>query len=350
MLRGGWGRCMKFDAAIKSVREIEEPKTMSGKGIRVEIFVSKGFCDHEVSSVTHTLNKANDLLQRKVFQVRFVSDKPGLVSGRGGQLVRAEPAIDDHGFSEMMFVVGGTGVGRSDWMRRVRQMQRQARSVVLLSDAATHYIKTTKAIDGNVTTHWRHAETLRETGYYPNLTDTLAEKCNGIITAAGSAATPELVVGLISPYLESVQIAELANLLLLPAVRKSSADQPKDVGQNTGLFNRRVSEVIQVMEANIADRVDMESLAKEVGMSCRQIERIFREVFDQSPGKFYKQMRTKKAWALIDETLLPLSDIAVATGFGTVSTMSKSVQAAYGVTPAQSRARKSVSLTTFETA
>ncbi|MFK7877581.1 MAG: GlxA family transcriptional regulator [Paracoccaceae bacterium] len=316
--------------------------------VRFEILVAKGYCDHEVSGITHTLAQANTVLRQALFQTRFLSYFPGLVASRGGQIARAEPVIDGHGFSDVMIVVGGTGLDLADWMVRVRQMQRQARRVVLLSDAATRYIKTKKSGSGLVTTHWKQADMLRETGYFPDLTDRLAEHSGGVITAAGSAATPELVAGLISPYLDQVALAELAGLLLLPNLRKSDADQPRDIAGHAGLFNQRVRDVIQVMEDNIAERLDMETLAGQVGMSCRQIERIFRDVFNQSPGKFYKHLRTKKAWALIEQTLLPLPEIAVATGFGSVSTMSKSVQAAYGVTPAQSRSRKSVDLMTFK--
>lgn len=341
---------MRFENNIKPARAVHEPRRMSQDGVTFEIFVAKGFCEHEASSITHTLAKANDVLQRDVFKTRYVSDTPGLITSRGGQMVRAEPAVDDYGFSDVMVVLGGKTVSDATWIKRVRQMQRQARCVALLSDAAAHYIQSVKKKEGPVTTHWRHAETLRETGYHPNLTDNLAEKSDGIITAAGSGATSELVIGLISPYLDQVQIAEIASHLLLPGIRKNTAEQPKQLSGNSVLFNGRVARVIRVMEDHIADGIDMETVAKHAGMSSRQIERIFQEVFNQSPGKFYKQLRTKKAWALIEETLLPLVDIAVATGFRQVSTMSKAVSATYNISPAQSRARRSVALTNFDDA
>lgn len=337
----------RIDPTLRPIRQIQQSGRATDQTLRVEVFVSTGYCELEVASISQTLLTANEILQRDAFSCHYVSATAGLVTSRGGQMLRAEPAIENHGYGDLMIVVGGAKITAEDWLPRVRAMQKQARSVALLSDAATSYIQATKKVSGNLTTHWRDIEALRETGYYPNLTERLAEQASGIITAAGSASTAELMIGLISSHLDQTQIAELANLLLLSTIRKSDADQPKDVAGNAALFDRRVTEVIRLMEAHIADPIDMPTLTKMVGLSSRQVERVFREVFDQSPGKFYKQLRTKKAWALIEETLVPLADIAAATGFGSLNTMSKAVRAAYGISPAQSRARKSVSLMKF---
>ena len=315
--------------------------------LRFELYVAPGFSALEAACVTDTLERANRLLQRAQFSFRYVAEAPGMIAGQGGQIVRAEPAIDNYGLSDVMIVLGGEPGAAPQWLPRVRQMQKQARRVVLLSEAATAYIENTQASDGPVTTHWRDAETLRETGYYPNLSDRLAEQHKGVITGAGVASTAELVIGLIAPYLDQTQIVELGNRLLLPTIRKSTANQPRNLSANEMLFDHRVTKVIRVMEETLSDPLDMPTLTRKVGLSSRQVERVFREVFDQSPAKFYKQLRTKKAWALIEETLIPLAEIAVATGFGSVSTMSRAVRDLYGVTPAQSRARKSVSLTHF---
>ena len=64
---------------------------------RFEIFVSKDFCELEVAAVTHTLALANQILGQNAFEYRYVSDKPGVVSGSNNMLLRAEPAIVDYG-------------------------------------------------------------------------------------------------------------------------------------------------------------------------------------------------------------------------------------------------------------
>ncbi len=308
-----------------------------------ELFVSKGFCGFELAAVTHVLRSANELMTRELFEWRFVSTEPGLVTGKDGVLVRAEPAIPDHGFGDAMIVVGGRAQAEK-WLPRVRAMQRRNLPVVLLSDAATAYIRVAKSPPGKLTTHWRDVFTLQETGYFPNLTSRFAERSDGIVTAAGSSATAELVIGLIAPWMEATQVAELGNQLLLHTIRKGDAEQPKDIADNAGLFDARVTEAIRLMENSIADPMSMAELTDQAGLSTRHLERVFRKVFNDTPAKFYKRLRARKARAMIEETLMPMVEIAVATGFGSSDTLARAVREEYGVTPSKMRARRKINL------
>jgi len=312
--------------------------------VTVEIFVSAGFSALETSAITHTLTLANDIANAQRFGWRFVSDQPGFVDGTGGMLLRAEPAIDNYGFSDVMIVVGGGDRVAPVWLSRARQMVRAGRQVALLSQAATTYIRATKLASGRVTTHWHDAALLNETGFYPALTSNLSEKSDGIITAAGAGATAEFVIGLIAPLLEPGQIAELGNRLLLPAIRKSDAPQPQGMSGNSNLFDTQITRIIAVMEDSIAEPMSMAALTAQVALSTRQVERMFRDVFGESPARFYKRMRTKKAWTMIEQTTLPLADVAAATGFKTSGTMARAVQDAYGETPTKLRSRKTTRL------
>ena len=313
-----------------------------------ELYLGKGFSELELSAITHTLMQANDTLAEELFTWRFVSDQPGFVTGASGMMVRAEPAIMDHGFSDVMVVVGGAQDDKPAWLPRARAMQRQSRLVVLLSDAATAYIKSATKPVGKVTTHWRDLAPLEETGYHPNLTSRFSENSNGIVTAAGVGATSELVIGLISSQMQARHIAELGNRLLLHTIRKSDAEQPKDIADNEGLFDVHVTQAIRLMEDTLAEPMPMAELTAQVGLSTRHLERVFRKVFNDSPARFYKKLRAKRARNMIEDTLLPMVDIAVATGFGSVNTLSKAVKDEYGITPSKMRSRRRIKLLAFD--
>ncbi len=317
---------------------------------RFEIFVSKGFSSFEVSSIVHTLTLANKVCGSEVYTWRIVSDDPGYVASTDEIILRAEPCVHDHGVHDVLCVVGGDNAAGKTWMQRTRMMQRMGRVAVLLSDAATAYIRSTRNPPGQVTTHWRDAAILDETGSFPNLTVNLSENSAGIITAAGHGATAELIIGLISKDLTAQQIAELGSLLLLPTIRKSNAEQPRSLSDNEALFDCRVTEAIRLMEGQISEPYSIGELTDLLGVSPRHLERIFRNAFDETPGKFYKRLRTKRARVMIEETILPLLDIAVATGFGSTGTLALAVRDEYGATPTQMRARSQVKLLSYDTA
>ncbi|MEP3053976.1 helix-turn-helix domain-containing protein [Ascidiaceihabitans sp.] len=315
-----------------------------------EIFVTPGFAEAEVSSVITTLRTANSVLAQPLFSWTCVSDTPGYVRSRGGMIVDASPCIDDAVSAETMIVVGGEVEQNHVWPRKMRLMQRRMLTVVLLSEAATNYIRQTNP-SGKVTTHWREAAKLEETGCYPALSTRFSEKSNGVITAAGGgASTSELIIGLIAPFLTSEQVAELGNRLLLGAIRQSDAEQPKHIAHNTSLFDAQITQVLRKMEDSVADPLPMSALADEIGISTRQLERSFKASLNETPAKFYKRLRAKRARVMIEETLLPLVEIAVATGFGSNNTLSKAIKDEYGLTPSKMRARKSVQLLRFEAA
>lgn len=313
----------------------------------IEIHVAKGYSGLELTSITHVLATANTLLGRDLFSWRFSTEAPGIITSDQGTLVRAEPAIADHRLADMMIVVGGKGAAKGTWLPRVRAMQRKARTVVLLSDAATAFITATKAPSGRVTTHWRDITNLVETGYYPKLTTHLSENSDGIITAAGGGATLELMVGLVSPHLTSPQVAELGSHLLLQTIRKSDAEQPKCMADNEGLFDARLTKVIRLMEDSVNEPLSMSEITARVGFSTRHMERVFRNTFNDTPARFYKRLRVKRARKMIEESLLPMIDVAIACGFGSCTTMAKAIKAEYGVTPSHMRSRKNIQVLTY---
>lgn len=323
------------------------PNPLGEAGLAFELFVEKGFDEYELSGITRTLSLANAIHPDEPFSWRFTSNHPGMVSSANELIVRAEPAIADYGFSDIMIVIGGQQVSATGWLPRLRAMQRKGLSVVLLSDAATAYIKSSQRLEGRVTTHWRDIEMLNEIGYYPNLSSRLSENSSGIITAAGVGATTDLIIGLLAPYLTAPAVAELGHRLLLNTLRKNTAEQPKKISDSPSLFDHRIRDVISIMENNISEPLPMTDITKQANVSTRQLERVFRDVFDESPARFYKVLRIKHARSLVEETLLPLVEVALASGFGSTSTMSAALRSEYGVTAHQMRQRKKVRLLEF---
>ena len=316
--------------------------------IRFELFVQAGFSELELASVTETLQIANGFGSVKRFGWSFVSDQPGLVKGSAGMLVQAEPAIPDHGLADWMVVIGFTRLQPEAWLKRLRSMQRNNLGVALLSSAATAYIRHTKVTRGNVTTHWRDFHVLSETGDYPQLTSRLSEESGGVVTAAGVASTPELIVALIAEFLSPLEVAELGNHLLVQTIRKSRTEQPKDISDNQSLFADKVSQAIRLMENSIDEPLSVSELAQSLKLSVRQLERQFQSSLKTSPSRFYKQLRLKRARLLLDQTQMSLAEITVATGFSSTNILSKAFREEYGESPMKSRTRTEIQLLDYQ--
>lgn len=328
------------------MKETTKPPNSTGRcATRIfEIFVQDGFSDYELASVTATLQAANKIGKYELFDWRFVSDNPGLVKGSGGSFVRAAPSIPDHGLADWMIVIGSEKPNVGVWLKRARLMQSRGLITVLLSGAATAYIKVTNVTDSAITTHWRDTIVLQEIGYYPGLTSRFSEKSGGIITSAGSGSTSELVIGLIADFMAPQEVAELGSYLLIHTIRSNDTEQPKHISDNTNLFDHRISQAVKLMEGSIEEPIPVNELSKKVGLSTRQLERIFNDVFNTSPARFYRQLRIKRARVMLVETQMSLADVASATGFTAASTLSKAFRDEFGESPREVRVRNKIRL------
>ena len=303
-----------------------------------EIFIQENFSEIELSSVVTTLQAANRVLTAPMFDWNIVSDTPGLLNGSCGTIARAKPTVFDHNLCEYLIIVGGDHCEPDGWLRRVRAMQRHSRPVAILSDAATAYIRTTKTRDNPTATHWRDVSILYEEGHFPSLTTFFAEKSDGIITSAGSGFTTELTMNLIAKFMSRNEVAELASLLLLEVVRENDADQPKGVGCFSNMFEPSIEKAIRIMEENIADPLSTLEISTQVGISRRQLERRFKKIFQKPPGRYYSQLRVKRARIMVTRSNLKMFEIAIATGFGSTTAFSKVYKKEYLVSPTMDRA------------
>jgi transcriptional regulator GlxA family with amidase domain len=144
------------------------------------------------------------------------------------------------------------------------------------------------------------------------------------------------VIGLIAEQLAPVDAAEIVNRLLLPVLRQSDAEQPRNIADSTSLFDARVTQAIKLMEQNLEEPLSMTELTCRTGLSTRHLELVFRDVFDEMPARFYKRLRVRRARSMID--------VAVATGFWSHNALSRAVRDEYGSTPTTMRARRSIKL------
>lgn len=305
--------------------------------ITFEIFVQHRFSELEVSSIVSTLSIANDVLGRGLFHWTFSSDTPGLVESRGGLMVRAEPVFFDQYLKDIMVIVGGGAITQDAWMPRVRAMQRKKATVAILSDAASAYIRALRNTDLAVTSHWRDVHVLDETGSYPKLSLKYAETDAGITTSAGTSYTAELIVRLIKRFVTPKQSSEIGSRLILQSVRDAASEQPKGESYLMNAFGPQISSALQIMEENISEPMSTRAISDEVGVSVRQLERLFTGSFGISPARYFKKVRVGKAHALVTETNMKLIDIALATGFNSVASLSTAYRSEFGRTPNKTR-------------
>jgi len=108
-----------------------------------------------------------------------------------------------------------------------------------------------------------------------------------------------------------------------------------------GANQPKLTEAVELMESNLEELISLDDLALLVGISRRQLERLFKKYLGCVPRRYYLDLRLKKARQLLLQTPNSISEIAIACGFVSASHFSKSYREMFGLSPRAERQHQS---------
>ncbi|AYG95015.1 helix-turn-helix domain-containing protein [Brevundimonas naejangsanensis] len=141
-------------------------------------------------------------------------------------------------------------------------------------------------------------------------------------------------------FLASAAAAEEAGFRACLRCRPETAP---DMGAWRGTSNT-VSRALNLIEAGALDSHaehggDVDALAARLGVGERHLRRLFRQHLGAAPVSVAQTRRVLLAKALIHQTDLPMAEVAMASGFGSVRRFNETFQALYGRPPSTLRRR-----------
>lgn len=106
--------------------------------------------------------------------------------------------------------------------------------------------------------------------------------------------------------------------------------------------NAKVTEAVALMEANLQEPLPTDEIARLVGVSRRQLERLFKQHLDDMPSRYYVELRLVRARRLLRHSGQSILQIALACGFASASHFSNAYRARFGHTPRDERSARAV--------
>jgi len=94
-----------------------------------------------------------------------------------------------------------------------------------------------------------------------------------------------------------------------------------------------ISRALGLIEAGALNAANVEALATRLGLGARQLRRLFRQYLGASPISIAQTRRILLAKQLIQDTQLPMTEIALAAGFGSIRRFNETFQQLYGRPP-----------------
>ena len=100
-----------------------------------------------------------------------------------------------------------------------------------------------------------------------------------------------------------------------------------------GLSERQVQQVLEYIREYLSEPLSLDTLAQQVGFSSYYFARVFRQALGASPHQFVLRARLERAQQLLEQTELPLAEVAAACGFAHQSHLTQVFTQQLGCTP-----------------
>ena len=91
------------------------------------------------------------------------------------------------------------------------------------------------------------------------------------------------------------------------------------------------------MQNNLSEPLDRDAVAKSIGLSTRQLDRLFARYLGKSFTDHYRGLRVEAAGELLRHSALTITEIAIACGFANASHFSTCYKAETGMSPRAER-------------
>ena len=159
------------------------------------------------------------------------------------------------------------------------------------------------------------------------------------ISAGAGAAVLDLLLHWLGLRHGNTFAAEVAAGLGMDRLRGSDERQPVPASAQPALGSARLKEALELMAANLAEPLQAEDIAQLVGVSRRQLERLFRQHMDTFPSRYYLELRLKHARRQLKQTTHSILQVGLACGFASGPHFSTTYRNYFGYTPREERAR-----------
>ncbi|WP_330924452.1 GlxA family transcriptional regulator [Candidatus Sororendozoicomonas aggregata] len=308
----------------------------------VTFLLLPGFSLISFSSAIEPLFEANNQLGRKAYHSRTVSVDGRPAQSTSGVNIQVDSDLPPVNQDEIIFLCGADK--QSDhhhdgnhltlrWLKAVAPeckavgaigcgLEVLACSGLLDGYSATHF---SKALLDYKKVRWLH---------YP------VEIDRNRYTCQGGQSSLDLMLALIKQHHGALLCDAVAEVFYHEprGYRRQAFSPVKEEGMASAP-DSKLREALDLMRANIEEPLGSDELASHVGVSRRQLERLFRENLQTTPSRYYLQLRLERARRLLKEGDASIVQVALAAGFSNASHFSTAYRNHFQLTPRIERQR-----------
>lgn len=293
-----------------------------------------------VTAAIEPLRIANRLAEKQLYDWRMYSVNGEAVDASNGFTIGCSGGLDEISDRAVVIICGGINVQAHTSKAMINFLRKSARRGADIGSlcTASHVLAAAGLLDDHTCTiHWENIPAFSEDFPEIKVTGSLFEIDRDRFTCAGGTSSIDMMLALIASQHGPELAADVAEQVLHSPIRHHSEHQRMSLPARIGARHPKLVGIIEQMEGNLEEPLSPSILAKQAGLSTRQLERLFRRYLDRSPKRYYLELRLKKARLLLLQTNMSVINVALACGFSSPSHFSKCYRAFYGRTPYRER-------------
>ena len=223
------------------------------------------------------------------------------------------------------------------WLQQLRVIASADTKVCAVGTGAT-LLAEAGLLDGRpATTHWNYLETFRRR--YPQVklkSRHLITQSDNIYCVGSVNSIADLVVHVVEEWYGKA-IARMVENQFSPEIRRPFRAAAYQTDPHGSHHDELVLEAQQRMHEQLSQKLNIGTLAAELGISPRSLNRRFHQATGHSPQAWLQQLRISQAKDLLRHSNLAVSEVAWQVGISDASHFGRLFRTQVGMTPARYR-------------
>ena len=315
-------------------------KKVSGRPQRFGFLLLPNFSLIGFSSAIEPLRMANWISGDELYETFTISHDGEAVASSASVETIVDYGLRDMPSLDAIFVCGASPVARTGNEAVIAWLRGRENSRIALGGIGTgSYLLACAGLLENyrATIHWWDIDSLREEFPRTRVSNNLFEIDDNRFTCSGGTAAMDMMLFLIAQYHGMELAGSISEQFVCERIRAAEDPQRIPLKARIGASQPKLIEAVTLMEANIEEPLTADDLAFHVGVSRRQLERLFKKHLQTVPSKYYLELRMERARQLLRQSDRAILQIALTCGFSSASHFSTAYRNHYGLTPREER-------------
>lgn len=320
----------------------DSKSSQSGDAQTIGFLLIPGFALMSYAAAIEPLRAANLFAGRELFRWLHITPGDPMVAASCGAVVPCPQTVRDDPHLDLLLVcAGGDPAGFDDpatfaWLRRLA-----TRGVRLGGVSGGPFVLARAGVmhGRHMTVHWEHASALAQAHPDLMLSRALYIADRDRLTCAGGIAPLDMMHMLIAQRCGAGFATQVSDWFLHTDIRPAGGAQRASLVARYAIHAPALITALELIEHNISEPLSRATVAAHIGLSTRQLDRLFARHLGTGFAAHYKALRLHRARDLLRSSTQSITQIGLACGFASPSHFSNAYRDAFGHSPRAARTK-----------